>query len=198
MPSSITTRSDRPPPAGGRLDQGVAAFGERLRRHEGTIRALQWAVIAVYAVLVLVPAFLPLPERAAHLWSNLTLFAAFAFWGLWWPLVLASMVLVGRSWCGLFCPEGALTEIASRGSLGRALPRWLTWRGWPFTAFVLTTVYGQMVSVYQYPMPALLVLGGSTLAAVAVGLVYGREKRVWCRYLCRSTGCSRSWPSSRR
>ena len=176
------------PPTGGDLDGTVARLGGALRRHQGTIRGVQWAVIAVYAVLVIVPAFLPLPDRTAHLWSNLTLAAAFAFWGLWWPLVLVSMVLVGRSWCGLLCPEGALTEIASRRSLGRAVPRWLTWRGWPLTAFVLTTVYGQMVSVYQYPMPALLVLGGSTLAAIAVGLVYGRDKRVWCRYLCPVNG----------
>ena len=175
-------------PAPGHIERGLARLGEALRRHQGTIRAVQWVVIALYAVLVVTPALLPLPERTAHIWSNLTLAAAFAFWGLWWPIVLVSMVVVGRAWCGLLCPEGALTEIASRRSLGRAVPRWLTWRGWPLTAFVLTTVYGQMVSVYQYPKPALLVLGGSTVAAIAVGLVYGRDKRVWCRYLCPVNG----------
>jgi polyferredoxin len=135
-----------------------------------------------------VPVLLPLPPRTAHLWTNVTLAAQFAFWGIWWPFVLLSMVLVGRTWCGVFCPEGTLTEAASRFSLGRAVPRWITWRGWPFVAFVLTTVYGQMVSVYQYPAPVLLILGGSTVAAVAVGLVYGRNKRVWCRYLCPVNG----------
>jgi polyferredoxin len=166
----------------------LARLGDAMRRHRGTIQAVQWAVVGVYLFLLVVPVLLPLPTRSAHLWNNLTVAAQFAFWGLWWPFVLVSMVLVGRTWCGVFCPEGALTEAGSRFSLGRAVPRWITWRGWPFTAFVCTTVYGQMVSVYQYPAPVLVVLGGSTVAAVATGLFYGRNKRVWCRYLCPVNG----------
>ncbi len=166
----------------------LARLGEGLRRNQRIINAVQWGIIALYAVLVAVPAFLPLPARSAHLWNNLTLFAQFAFWGLWWPFVLLSMVVVGRSWCGLFCPEGALTERVSRHGLGLAVPRWIRWRGWPFCAFALTTIYGQMTSVYQYPKPVLLILGGSTVGAMLVGYLYGRDKRVWCRYLCPVNG----------
>lgn len=170
------------------IDLRLARLGEWMRRHGGTIRAVQWGIVGVYLVLVAVPAFLPLPDRTAHLWTNLTLAAQFAFWGIWWPFVLVSMVLVGRVWCGVMCPEGALSEFASRWSLGRAVPRWLSWSGWPFLAFAGTTVYGQMVSVYGYPKPVLVVLGGSTAAAIVVGLLYGRNKRVWCRYLCPVNG----------
>ena len=166
----------------------LARLGLWLRDHQAEIRAVQWIVIGIYVFLLVAPTLVPLPTRFDHIWSNVALFAQFAFWGVWWPGVLLSMILVGRSWCGFFCPEGTLTEVASRFSRGYAVPRWLTWKGWPFVAFAGTTIYGQMVSVYQYPKPVLIVLGGSTVAAIIVGLMYGRDKRVWCRYMCPVNG----------
>ncbi|GAA3567908.1 4Fe-4S binding protein [Marinobacter xestospongiae] len=166
----------------------LAAIGDGLRRHRRWVQRIQWTVVVVYAVLLIVPACLPLPDHQAQILSHLTVFAAFVFWGLWWPFVLVSMVLLGRVWCGVFCPEGTLTEAASRVGLGRPIPAWIRWPGWPFVAFLGTTLYGQMASVYQYPLGALVVLGGSTLAATLVGLVYGKGKRVWCRYLCPVRG----------
>ncbi len=166
----------------------LARVGSTLRTHAKALRVVQWLVVGAYAFLVIVPAFLPLPPDDARALDHLAVLAQWAFWGLWWPLVLLSMLVMGRAWCGLLCPEGTLTEAMSSLGRGRPVPRWLRWAGWPFVAFAVTTVYGQLVSVYQYAQAALLVLGGSTLAAMAVGYLYGREKRVWCRHLCPVNG----------
>jgi polyferredoxin len=179
---------NRAPGAASKFDAFLARIGVFLRDHQNTIRRLQWGVVVAYVALLVTPAVLPLPKGAAHIWTNVTLFAQFVFWGLWWPFVLLSMVLVGRLWCGLLCPEGALSERLSEHGRAGAIPHWLQWKGWPFIAFVLTTIYGQLTSVYQYPGPALVVLGGSTVAAMVVGYLWGRNKRVWCRFLCPVTG----------
>lgn len=166
----------------------LARVADFLRDHQRAIRTMQWVIVAFYVALLVIPAAMPLPDRTASVFNNLSVAAQFAFWGIWWPFVLLSIPLFGRAWCGLFCPEGTLTEWASRHGRGGAIPRWMRWGGWPFVAFSLTTVYGQLVSVYQYPWAAAAVLGGSTLAALIVGWLYGRNKRVWCKYLCPVNG----------
>lgn len=169
---------------GSRGDRALAAVGGWLAGNQAAIRRGQWAVVLAYAILLVIPAITPLPDSTAVIWNDFTRFAQFVFWGIWWPGVILLTALFGRVWCGLLCPEGFLSETASARGFGRAIPRWVRWSGWPTAAFLATTVYGQMTSVYQYPRPALLILGGSTLAAVLTGYLYGRNKRVWCRYLC--------------
>ncbi|HEU0231295.1 MAG TPA: 4Fe-4S binding protein [Burkholderiaceae bacterium] len=166
----------------------ASKYAGYLRDHAPLLRKLQWGIVCFYLFLLIVPAMLPLPGRTASLFNNLTIFAQFAFWGVWWPFVLVSIPLFGRAWCGLFCPEGMLTEWASEHGRGWAIPKWMRWGGWPFVAFALTTIYGQLVSVYQYPWAVLAVLGGSTAGAMVVGYLYGRNKRVWCKYLCPVNG----------
>jgi polyferredoxin len=170
------------------MQYSVAHLGNWLGRHQKLIRYVQWFIILIYALLMIIPVFLPLPDESAALLHHFTVFAGFLFWGIWWPFVLISIMLFGRLWCGVFCPEGALSELANRYGRGKNIPKWLRWGGWPFVAFGVTTLYGQMTSVYQYPKPVLLILGGSTVLAMIIGFLYGKSSRIWCKYLCPVTG----------
>lgn len=63
------------------LNPALQRLGDGMRRHGATIRTVQWAVVLFYAVLLVLPAMLPLPDSQAHLLDNLTLLAQFLFWG---------------------------------------------------------------------------------------------------------------------
>lgn len=170
------------------LQTRLMRTGDWMRRNRTIIRYIQFIVLLIYITLIFVPILLPLPDETTRIWSHLTSIAQFCFWGIWWPFVLISMVVMGRIWCGILCPEGVVTELASKYGQAKSIPRWMRWQGWPFLAFVLTTIYGQMISVYQYPKAVFVILGGSTILSIAIGYLYGREKRVWCKYLCPVNG----------
>lgn len=162
-----------------------------LRRIEALLANRRWIISALhlwmilfYLSLILIPSFLPRPAEGDGPLNNFVLFSHFVFWYLWWPLVVLSMILFGRAWCGLLCPEGALSAYASRFGGNRPVPNWMKWGGIPLAAFIAITIYGQLVGVYEYPQPQLLILGGSTLLAILFNLIYTRSGWVWCRYLC--------------
>ena len=110
------------------------------------------------------------------------------FWGIGWPVIVLSVMLSGRFWCGIFCPDGTLTEFASRHGKKRSIPRWIRWKGWPCTMLALTTLYGQAAGFQNHFHATLVLLGIPTTLALATGYLYGNGKRIWCMYLCPVSG----------
>ena len=162
----------------------LARIGRKMREHQRIIGMIQWLVVAFYAFFLLAPLCLPPPEPEARILNHLQLFAQFLFWGIGWPLIMLSMMLFGRVWCGVFCPDGTLTEYISRHGRKQSIPRWIRWSGWPFAMLVLSTVYGQLVGLYELHFASLLLLGLPTIGAIWCGYAYGNGKRIWCMYLC--------------
>ncbi len=171
--------------ASNRFLRGV---GLALARRQKVIRAVQWTMVGLYGFLLIAPFFQSAPEAGAHIFSHLRLLAQFLFWGVGWPLIMLSMMVVGRAWCGLFCPDGTLTEAISRRGRRGSIPRWMRWHGWPCTMLVGTTIYGQLVGVYDFHTATLLLLGLPTVGAMLTGYFYGNGRRIWCMYLCPANG----------
>ncbi len=159
----------------------IEGFLVRNRERFGYIH---FGMFILFLALFLIPPFLPAPPEEAKPWNNFVLFAKFAVWGLWFPLILASVIVFGRAWCGLFCPQGALSEYMNKRGVDRAVPKWLRWEGTPIMSFVIITVFGQLVAVRDYPKPMLLVFGGTTVIAALLGYRYTKGRRSWCRNLC--------------
>src|SRR3989304_1493333 len=145
---------------------------------------LHMGMLIIFAALIFIPPFLPLPAEDATLLNNFTLLAKFLIWGLWFPLMLLSVVFFGRLWCGLLCPQGALSEYAGRRGFNKPIPRWMRWGGMSIMSFIFVTILGQLVGVRDYPLAAMEILGGTMIVAIIIGFLYTSGRRPWCRYLC--------------
>lgn len=169
----------RPAPAG-----RWQALGDLLQRQQAVVVRVQWAFAALYALLLIGPVVLPPPPAPAGVFDSLARFAEALFWGVWWPGVLLTTLVFGQFWCGVLCPDGMLTEFASRHGRGAKIPAWLRWPGWPMLGFALLISYEHLTDAYRSPSATLALLGGASLLAIVCGALVGRGKRVWCRYLC--------------
>jgi len=113
----------------------LKGLGDWLQRRQAWVRCLQWGLVVCYYTLLFVPAILPQPADRADALSSLAGVAEIIFWGFWWPAVILSMMLFGQFWCGVLCPDGALTEWASRHGKAGKISAWVRWGGWPLLFF---------------------------------------------------------------
>jgi polyferredoxin len=162
----------------------IKALGDALQRRQERIRQWQWAIVAVYLFLLIAPACLPEADPRAGVFDSLARFAEAVFWGVWWPGVILSMLVFGQFWCGLLCPDGTLTEFASRYGRGLKAPAWMRKPALPLLLFCLITFYEHLIDAFRSASAMLLIVGGTSLLSLCAGLIYGRGKRVWCRFVC--------------
>lgn len=165
--------------------RGLAARIEGfLVRHRRQVTLVHIGMFALFAALMIAPLWLATPGEDAGILNNVTRFANFAVWGLWFPLVFLSVVFAGRSWCGLLCPMGAASEWASRIGPNWAIPRWVQWPGTPVVSFVLVTIWAQTAGARDHALAMAIVFGSTLVAALLLGFFFGRGKRAWCRHMC--------------
>jgi polyferredoxin len=67
---------------------------------------LHAAMAVGFVILVAGPVLLPSSNAAEAMGDA----ARFLIWTLWFPLVFLSVLVTGRSWCGVLCPMGAASE----------------------------------------------------------------------------------------
>ena len=145
---------------------------------------LHLLMTGLFLLFIVAPAFLPLPSEEDGIFKDFSRFSGFVIWGLWFPLVFLSVIAFGRLWCGLLCPQGFLSEYVSRRALNIKVPAWMRWGGVPVLSFIVVTVFGQIAGVRDYPLAAMEVFTVTTALAVLTGILFARNRRVWCRHLC--------------
>ncbi len=163
------------------MTRSIEAF---LVRHRHRLPWLHAMMFLGFIALLLVPPFMSHPAEQDGALDNYRLFANTVLWGVWFPLVLLSVVVTGRSWCGLFCPMGAASEWANARGFKRAIPAWVKWPGTPIVSFIVVTIWAQTIGARDHVESSALLFGGVMLMAIAVGFVFGRAKRAWCRHMC--------------
>ncbi|HET9654341.1 MAG TPA: 4Fe-4S binding protein [Kineosporiaceae bacterium] len=118
------------------------------------------------------------PDRAAHNSGTALM------WVLWWPVLPAVFVLLGRFWCAV-CPFGAISDLVQRlVGVNRPVPRFLKTYGiWIIDAQFLAITWSDHIwGIVESPWGSGVLLLLLTTGVVASGAFL--QRRAFCRYLC--------------
>ncbi|MBJ7553832.1 4Fe-4S binding protein [Marinomonas spartinae] len=164
------------------LDKGLVRLGRR---------SLYWQVFMLIGLvcLLVLPLFGAVPQYHWQTpWNNGQLFSEWVLWAIWYPGTLLSVLLVGRLWCGILCPLGAMSEWFSHIGARFPIPRFIKHPMTTAMSFIWVTIWAQTLDVRDDLRAALLLFALIFALAVGCGLLFGSEhkqgRRVWCRHLC--------------
>lgn len=184
-PNQVTQMFENPA-SDGPSNRGSAKYNLASRldrflvRTEPHLFKLHILMLAIFAVVV----FGPLLSGNTSKGSEAGAISRVLLWGVWFPLLLLSVVALGRVWCGWLCPMGAASEWVSKIGRHRRIPRWLRWAGLPLASFILISILNEAFGADEKPGLTALMFGSLFLAALTFGFLFERGKRVWCRHAC--------------
>ncbi|MFM2484403.1 4Fe-4S binding protein [Celerinatantimonas yamalensis] len=162
-----------------------------LRLRQFAHYSLYWQLLMLVALaaLLVIPLFFQAPKYIWQTpWNNAQLFSEWVLWALWYPGTLLSVLLVGRLWCGVLCPLGAMSEWASHIGMRVRLPQWVKHPATTALSFVWVTIWAQTLDVRDDLHSAAILFAIIFVLAIGCGLLFGSHnsqgRRVWCRHLC--------------
>lgn len=184
VPQTHSTHDDMAYLNPGLFPAGARAIENFFLDYRDKLVFVHAAFFVIFICILFIPLWLPESPESATPWNDFTVFSNFVMWGLWFPLVFISVIVSGRSWCGLFCPMGAASEWGNKAGFKLRIPAWLRWEGTPIVSFLVITILGQTVGVRDHPEALAGVFGGTLLMAIVIGVLYGKRRRAWCRHMC--------------
>lgn len=165
-------------------DLGRAGVTERLVNGR-TLAVLRGAVF-VFFLAIAVVCLSAGDTVAARIANSLT-------WGLWWPVLAVSFLLVGRVWC-MVCPISSAGRFAQgHVHLDHSPPRWLKKHsGWMTVLLFFIIVWTEHVfRMTERPFATGILLLALMAVPAVLCVLYKREP--WCRYLCPLGGLGASY-----
>ena len=141
-------------------------------------------ILTLAAFLLLIAGGLTVPHVSAGMTGTLrnTNLSSLIVWSLWWPLVIAGAVILGRVWCQV-CPMELVNTTFSRIGSKKRVPRFLA-SGWGTAIFyaLALLLFIRTFWAHRYPERMSAFFLFLFASAVTAGLLY--DKRAFCTHLC--------------
>lgn len=137
-------------------------------------KGLQYLSVPFYLFLMIYTLWGPVQENPANL----------MVWAIWWPFLIFSVILTGRSWCS-YCPLPFLSQCLNFNRKNvLPLPVFIKkngrWIGVAGLAIILLAEYS--THMFTTPRATGMLLLTILAGAVAARVLFG--DRSWCKYFC--------------